>query len=114
MSSECYKSPDGIITLVVSREDGDIIIGFDGFAWHTHGDLLAATFAFAGDTGLTPESAAQRFVQDVITNCVIIALSRVGSAIQDAWVTDDCEVERRYQQPGEQLEFRYWDGTPAA
>src|SRR5436190_18117200 len=43
MKHEEHRTPDGALTLVVSHEDDDITIGFDGFQWHTHGDVLAAT-----------------------------------------------------------------------
>jgi hypothetical protein len=36
---EEHRSPDGLLQLVVRQaEDGDIIIGFDGYPWHTHPD----------------------------------------------------------------------------
>jgi hypothetical protein len=40
----------------------------------------------------------------------VIAVLRAEGSIKDVWVTDDVEAERRYQQPGEELEFRYWNG----
>ena len=40
---EEHRSPDGILTLKVKREDdGDVCVGFDGYSWHTHGDILAS------------------------------------------------------------------------
>ncbi len=54
MKHEEHRTPDGALTLVVSHEDDDITIGFDGFQWHTHGDVLAATYQLAGATDLTP------------------------------------------------------------
>jgi hypothetical protein len=41
MAQEEVVSPDGALRLVVSRDDSDVTIGFAGFPWHTHGDLLA-------------------------------------------------------------------------
>ena len=38
---ERHTSPDGLLELIVDRaDDGDWTVGFDGFAWHTHGDIL--------------------------------------------------------------------------
>lgn len=31
--------------------------------------------------------------------------------MQDIWVTDDIDKKRKYQQDGEELVFRRWDGT---
>ena len=37
-----YISPDGRLRfVVVTGDDGDVALGFDGFAWHTHADMLA-------------------------------------------------------------------------
>ena len=37
---ERHTSPDNLLHLVVDFTDGDWTIGFEGCAWHTHGDLL--------------------------------------------------------------------------
>ena len=67
MEQEEHVSPDGTLRLVVVRDDeGDGTLGFAGFRWHTHGDALAASYPFDNSSGLTPESAARRFVQDVM------------------------------------------------
>ena len=108
-----HRSPDGTLKLVVSREDDDFTIGFDGFEWHTHGDMLAAGYSFAGVTGLTPEGASQRFVQEIVSNRAVIAVSRLGNRVQDVWVTDDVEKQLRYKKANEEIEFRYWNGTDA-
>ena len=37
-----HVSPDGtLILLAVWDEEGEVTIGFEGFPWHTHGDILA-------------------------------------------------------------------------
>jgi hypothetical protein len=39
---EEHRSPDGLLRFIVTRdEQGDISLGFDGFVWHTHADVLA-------------------------------------------------------------------------
>jgi hypothetical protein len=55
MAREQHVTPDGALTLVVARDDdGDITVGFDGFPWHTHGDLLAANYPLADLSGSRP------------------------------------------------------------
>jgi len=110
---ERHHSPDGELTLVVLREAEGISIGFDGFEWHTHGDLLAADYPFGAGAEITPEDATRRFVQDVVSNRAIIVVRRVDGEIRDVWITEDVEKELRYQQPGETMEFRHWDGSSA-
>jgi len=78
---------------------------------HTHGDLLAANYQLVDVAELTPEGAAMRFVEDVVSNHAIIAVLTSGNRNRDIWVTDDIDEELRYKQPDEEIEFRYWDGT---
>jgi hypothetical protein len=111
--AERYHSPDGELTLVVLSEADDVSIGFDGFEWQTHGDLLAADYPSEAGSRLTAESAARRLVEDIVTNRAIIVVRRVDGEIRDVWITDDVQEELRDQQPGETMEFRYWDGSPA-
>ena len=44
MKSDEYHILDRCFTLLVEYEDEEISIGFAGFEWHTHGDLLAAHY----------------------------------------------------------------------
>jgi hypothetical protein len=108
-----HHTPDGRFTLLVKHEDDDIVIGFAGFGWHTHGSLLAANYSLGGVKGLTPETATRRFVEDVISNRAVIVVIKTDGVIQDVWITDDIENELRYKQSDEEIEFRYWDGTDA-
>ena len=110
MVAEKHQSADGLLTLIVSRDDEDITIGFDGYTWHTHGALLAASYPFGDVAGLTPETAAARFVEDVVSNRAVIVVQRVLGEVRDVWVTQDVAGELRYANPEEILEFRYWDG----
>ncbi|HEV2856754.1 MAG TPA: hypothetical protein VHC97_28460 [Thermoanaerobaculia bacterium] len=105
---EEHRSPDGTLTLVVMCDGEDVTVGFGGFEWHTHGDLLAADYPFADITGLTPDEAAQRLVQDILSNRVTLAVLRVGGQVREVWPTLDPEEELRYLQPGEDIEFRLW------
>ena len=100
-----YVSPDQVLRLlVVVGDDGDISVGFDGCDWHTHGDLLAAL------TRVSEPEAVERFVQDVLGNHAVIAVSRMEGEVRDIWVSADPASELQYLARGESLELRYWDG----
>jgi len=106
---ERHTSPDGLLDLIVARSDSDWSIGFDGFPWHTHGDILAAT----GYSG-SPEEATRRFVDDILACRLVIVISRVNGVIRDAWATDDSSKDEvRYSESGETIEKRYWSGECA-
>jgi hypothetical protein len=97
-------SPDGQITLAVVRTQEDLVIGFLGYPWHTHADLLAQVY------GLNEDAAVSKFIHEITNSEKTIAvLSRHGEVV-DAWVTDDHHQMRL--EPGETLQLRLWDGTP--
>jgi hypothetical protein len=100
-----HVSPDGALRFLVRSPDGDITMGFDGYPWHTHGDVLAAL------SSVSPEDAAKRFVVDLISNKLVIAVSKVSGTICDIWITDDLANDLRHCLPEETVEFRLWDGT---
>ena len=105
MSSEAeYTSPDGLLRFTIGRDGDDVSLGFAGMPWHTHADLLAGAF------GVSEQAAVARFVEDLLSDRSVVAVSRVGGVIQDVWVTDDPSSELRYQPEGEEIEFRYWSG----
>jgi hypothetical protein len=105
---EEHRSPDGILTLKVGREDdGDVCIGFDGYSWHTHGDILASL------SGLRENEAVRQFFDDVIGGRAIIAVARVAGQIRDIWIADE-PVPDKYKPEDETIEFRYWDGRSVA
>jgi hypothetical protein len=100
-----YVSPGGGLRfLVVTGDDGDIALGFDGFPWHTHADMLAAV------TGLPESDAVEQFLRDLLGSRAVIAVLRVGGKIKDVWVTDDPGSESRDLSEGESVELRLWDG----
>jgi hypothetical protein len=104
-----HTSPDGLLSLVVDVDDGDWALGFDGYGWHTHGDLLTAEY------GGWPESAVRAFVDDIIASRRRIAVSRVAGVVRDAWVMDDRFPDgdlMKYAEPGETIEIRLWNGPP--
>lgn len=107
MRQERHTSPDELLTLVVVWEDDDVSVGFEGYEWHTHGDVL---FVEHGGSE-SEEQAVQSFVEDILSNRLPIAILRLNGKIHDAWVTDDPQDELKYELPGETLELRRWDGS---
>ncbi len=73
-----HESPDASLRFVVQRDkDGGVSIGFEGFARHTHADVLAATY------GIANEAAVKRFVGDLLNNRSIIVILRRGKTVVD-------------------------------
>ena len=108
-TTKAYESPDGLLRfLVVRNEDSDVSLGFDRHVWHTHGDMLAATYR------LPKEAAIDRFINDLLGNRIVIAVSRREGIVVDIWATDDPEGDLRYKSENESIEYRHWDGSPAA
>lgn len=109
MSIGEYVSPDGALRFVVICPDGDWTVGFDGFAWHSHGSILAAL------SGEDEIAAIDRCVADLVGNISVIALRRTSGRLTDVWITDDPAVDmasyKKYGQADETLEFRFWNGT---
>jgi hypothetical protein len=107
---EKHVSPDGLLRFsVITGNDGDVTLGFDGFPWHTHADILAAT------TGLPQAEAVRRFVGDLVRGRSVIVLWSVGGELRDVWVSDDPARDAGYAssasaQPGESVLLCYWDG----
>jgi hypothetical protein len=99
-----YVSSDGALRFSVRAPEGDLTMGFDGFSWHTHGDLLAIPPE-------TPEEATERFVNDLISNRLIIAVATVHGEIRDIWITDNPSDDLQYRPRDETIAFRLWDGT---
>jgi hypothetical protein len=117
-----YTSPDGTLRFLVRSANSDISMGFEGFPWHTHGDVLAAVSVGLPVSSFwsscSPESAAEsiaknveQFVADLLAGKLIIAVRRASGAIQDVWITDDLTNDLRFCPPEETIEFRRWDGS---
>jgi hypothetical protein len=103
---EQHVSPDGQLRLIVTRDmNGDTSLGFDGFTWHTHGDILSRI------QGVPEDAAVRQFITDLLDGRSTIAISRVGQTIQDVWITDDVQSELKYKPADEVIEFRNWRGT---
>lgn len=81
---EEHVSPDGRLRFrIVTGENGDVALGFDGFPWHTHADVLA------GITGLPEAEAVCRFVADLVNGASVVVLWSVGDELRDVWVSED-------------------------
>lgn len=102
---EEHVSPDRLLRLVVTQDDGDVSIGFANYGWHTHADILAERFE------MTECAAVQQFVQSIIQDDQILVVSRVNGEVQDVWPVDDPQAEFKYKPPEESLEFRRWSGV---
>jgi hypothetical protein len=99
-----YVSSDNQLKFVVDRDEQDVRLGFEGFSWHTHANVLASEF------GTSEELAVNRFVRDLLSDRSILVVSRIGGTIHDVWITADPQSDLRYKSDDEVLEFRYWSG----
>jgi|SRR5476651_1706889 hypothetical protein len=105
---EEHQSPDGLLKFVVTRLDGgDVSLGFVGFPWHTHGEILASL------SGLPQDAAVRQFVDTLLQSRSIIATSSIGGSIRDVWIADDTAPDK-YKPDDETIYFRFWDGRSAA
>ena len=111
---ERHTSPDNSMVLIVESSDNDLAIGFEGYTWHTHGDILNA-WGYEG----SPEKRTRAFIDDIVESRRVIAIVRIDGAISDICIPDDM-MERplsksfnEYAPPNEKVDFRYWNGQPA-
>ncbi|WP_439499038.1 hypothetical protein [Bosea sp. (in: a-proteobacteria)] len=103
---EQHVSPDGLLRLrVLFADDGEVTIGFDGFRWHTHGELLT------GDYGSTPEQAARAFVKAILAGSEVIELFMDSGRLIDVSIREKPLLADAEILPGEEILLRYWDGT---
>lgn len=106
---ESHVSPDGRLQfLVVADPDGDLALGFDGFPWHTHADILASL------SGLEQAQAVRRYIDDLLDDKSVIALWGVPGEVRDVWVSEEPARDAHYPIEGEVIELRYWSGRPWA
>ena len=68
---EEYLSPDGVLRLLIIGESDDPALGFDGYSWHTHGEVIARELELLGEPGVAPDDAARRFVDDLLAGGVL-------------------------------------------
>ena len=102
---ERHSSPDdGSLVLIVDDDGGDIAVAFDGYEWHTHGDALVGSF------GATQEEAVATFVEQILSDRLVIAVCSRDGAVHDVRVTDDPSAEHRKASAREHILLRYWSG----
>jgi hypothetical protein len=106
-----YVSPDGILRLLVIRDENDFTIGFDGYGWHTHGDVIAGELQLIGEPELLAAEAVKRFVTDLVGEEVAVCIYRTDGRITDIAATYVPEENDPYLGPGESLEIRTWSGA---
>jgi hypothetical protein len=112
---ESYKSSDGMLELEVDFTSGDWTVGFRGYRWHTHGDVLSA-WGYEG----SPKAAVRSLAHDLIDSRCVIALHKIDGKIHDVSVPD--RYVRRplskslieFAAPGATVELRYWNGQLVA
>ena len=106
---EEHVSPDGRLRfLIVADPEGDLSLGFDGYSWHTHADILAAL------SGLDQAEAVRQYVADLLGDESVIALWGIPGEVRDVWISDDPARNASYPIQGEVIELRYWSGRPWA
>ena len=102
-----HVSPDDLLTFVVAVDEaGDVTLGFEGYPWHTHADILAALSETA------QEVAVEQFVAALLGNASVIAIATVACRIEDVWVSDDPSKKDPHKSASEVITHRFWDGTP--
>lgn len=104
MESEEHRSPDGALTLVIERDDGDIRIGFAESQWHFHADMLV------GSWGETPDAAARRYADSILASVAPIGVLSQGDAIVYVWASEDPAFDADMAEQWQTLRFRLWDG----
>ncbi len=103
-------SPDFILKIIVLYEDHDIMVGFDGYPWHSHLESLQEDIFLKHGEKLTKEESLERFMQDILNDKTLLAISFINDQIQDVWPTDDPVQELKYKTEEEKIIFRFWSG----
>ena len=85
-----------------------MVIGFRGYPWHTHADILASL------TGFSAEDAVRAYMDDLLNDRAIIAVQSFDDVVKDVWITEDPAADLRYQEPDTAPRFRYGSGREYA
>lgn len=103
---ELIASPDGRLALRITPEvEGETMISFHGFDWAISGSQLAEVHS------LEPDSAIEAYVESIVQDRAIIAISLVDDEMVDAWVTEYPKSDLEYCAENERLVFRRWSGA---
>ena len=106
-----HISPDGELRLLIVHEENDFTIGFDGYSWHTHGDVIAGELQLVGEPPLPADEAVKRFVTDLVADRVAICIYRTNGRIDDIAATYVPAGDDPYVGPGESVAIRTWSGA---
>jgi hypothetical protein len=115
---EMHISPDGALALCVTPEvEGETMIGFHGFDWAISATQLSefedCDRSSIDAAQLHKSEPVQKYVQTILADEAIIAVSVRGEEITDAWVTEFPQDDLQFCSDDEQLQFRYWSGKAA-
>lgn len=100
--------PGTSLRLLVARGEDGYFIGFEGYEWHTHGDLLV-------EKDETEEEAVGNFLQEIVLGKRPIVIDKKGGTIRDVSVdlpfdspnhTDP--ADNPYLEADESVEVRRW------
>src|SRR4051794_14773365 len=103
---EEHVSPDGVLRFQVTRDpsSGQTILGFAGFCWHTHPDLLAAAY------GMPEAEAIRKCVGDLLADRLVIGLFLLRGKLTEVSIEDRPGHDYEWMEPWESIEYRYWSG----
>jgi hypothetical protein len=86
----------------VEHDGEDVTLGFEGFPWHMHANVLTSVFDFS------EERTVNQFVSDLLSDQCIILVSRIGWKICDVWISTHPQSDLRHKSNDEVLEFQCW------
>lgn len=108
---EVHVTPDRELTLIVRREDDDVIVSFQGCSWEISGDLLVEEYALLGQSFSSEVYAARHFVQDLKQDRIPIVFQREDDRIVDAWLCLSADGPGSDLPAGQHA--RFWSGKAA-
>lgn len=107
--TETHVSPDGKLTLLIVRDGADVLVGFEGSEWHTHGDLLVPEY------GEDPWAAIQAFANAILEDRLIIRIDEAPQRLEClsyiSIIDLDLKEEMKYDPLGSRIGYRYWSGN---
>ncbi|GAB5402564.1 MAG: hypothetical protein Aurels2KO_07950 [Aureliella sp.] len=102
---DLITSPDGKLAIRITPDvEGETMVSFHGFDWAIAGSQLAEQLS------LETDDAIKAYVDSIMADGQIIAISIVDGEMTDAWVTEYPLSDLEYCAEGESLLFRRWNG----